>query len=153
MGLCLRTLRVAQSHAFGAGSRKHNFRLNLRNFLEVAGTVDFFARYLFLNGKRVESGLGMKKITTEEVLHLADLAGLKLNREQAEKTAVQLDMVFRHFETLNEVRTPDEISFRGGTSAGQHLRRDISGVSLSRERALGNAPERREDFFVVPRVI
>jgi aspartyl-tRNA(Asn)/glutamyl-tRNA(Gln) amidotransferase subunit C len=68
------------------------------------------------------------KITLQEVEHVARLARLALPKEEMEQMRSQLDRILGYIEKLNQL--------------------DTTGVE-----ALANAPDRREGFFQVPRII
>lgn len=93
------------------------------------------------------------KITREEVEHVAVLARLELNDEEAERITAQLDDILTYVAKLDELDT-------GGIAATTHtqdianaLREDEVSASLDREKALANAPRDNGESFVVPRVI
>jgi aspartyl-tRNA(Asn)/glutamyl-tRNA(Gln) amidotransferase subunit C len=92
------------------------------------------------------------RITSEEVDHVATLAGLGLSPEEREKMQEQLSAIIAYVETLNELDTAavppsaQIIRFENVT------RPDRIAPSLPVEAALANAPEVIDAFFAVPPV-
>ena len=93
---------------------------------------------------------GRMAITREEVLHVARLARLALSEEEVERLQGELNVIL---EAVGKVR---ELDLEGVEPTSHPL--DLVNVwgedeprpSLSREDALGNAPEEEAGFFRVP---
>lgn len=90
-------------------------------------------------------------IDRDQVLHVARLARLELSEDEVERMAGELSKILDHIEKINEL---DDL---GDAEATTHvvqlenvLRPDEPRPSLSRERALEQAPEAAEDGFRVP---
>jgi aspartyl-tRNA(Asn)/glutamyl-tRNA(Gln) amidotransferase subunit C len=92
------------------------------------------------------------KVDRELVLHIASLARIELNESEIETFTAQLGTILHYMEKLNEVEeTADSFSF---SEFLQHsLRADDTLPSLSVEEALKNAPDKRNNFYRVPRII
>ena len=93
------------------------------------------------------------KIDEKLVRHVAALARLELTDEEIARYRKQLARVFGHIEQLSEV---DIDGIRALSSAGDFtnvFRKDEERSCLSQEEALRNAPEQKDGFFIVPRVI
>ena len=92
------------------------------------------------------------RITSEEVDHVAALAGLGLSRGEREKMQEQLSAILAYVETLNELDTTavppsaQVIRFENVT------RPDVVAPSLTPTDALMNAPDAIDGFFAVPPV-
>jgi aspartyl-tRNA(Asn)/glutamyl-tRNA(Gln) amidotransferase subunit C len=93
------------------------------------------------------------KITKQEVEHVAKLARLELSEQEKEKLTDQLSNILTYVEKLNELDT-------GGVDPTAHvldirnvMRNDVAGESLTRERALANAPEKAAGHYKVPKII
>jgi aspartyl-tRNA(Asn)/glutamyl-tRNA(Gln) amidotransferase subunit C len=92
------------------------------------------------------------RITSDEVDHVATLAGLGLGPAEREKMREQLSAIIAYVETLNELDTSavppsaQVIRFENVTRPDHVVR------SLSVDAALGNAPEVIDGFFAVPPV-
>jgi aspartyl-tRNA(Asn)/glutamyl-tRNA(Gln) amidotransferase subunit C len=92
-------------------------------------------------------------ISKEQIARVAELAGLKLTLEEQQKFSRELNRIIDYMKILEKIDT-DSAETRGGMVApGPIFRDDIIGESLSRGDVLRNAPEKRDSYFVVPRVI
>lgn len=93
------------------------------------------------------------KIDIELVGRVAALASLEFERREMELFAEQFAEIVGFVEKLREVDTSgfdvDDIHGREDNV----LCEDAAAEGLSREEALRNAPERNDEFFIVPRVI
>ena len=93
------------------------------------------------------------RIDAELVDKIAALSALEFNEREKEEFAEQFTEIVGFVEQLSEVDTS------GGESDDIHnrpdnvLADDIAKHGLDREQALDNAPERDEEFFLVPKVI
>lgn len=96
---------------------------------------------------------GYNMISEKEVAHVARLARLDLDQEQVEIFAEQLNTVLEYVEMLGQVDTTDVDLSAHGLDVDNVFREDRVRSSLSREKALENAPEKSGGFFKVPRVI
>jgi len=92
-------------------------------------------------------------LSKDEVARVALLARLELTDEMAEKMAGQLGGVLDYIAKLGELDTDSVEPMSHPGSLTNVFREDEPGTSLGPDAALGNAPERHEDFFRVPRVI
>ena len=93
------------------------------------------------------------KISTEELLHVARLARLRIDPQAAEKLAGQVATILAYVDTLAQVDTegvPPTAHAIGVTNA---FREDRLHSHLPADQALANAPARELDFFLVPKVI
>ena len=93
------------------------------------------------------------KITLEEVEHVARLARLALSEEEKEQMRSQLDRILGYIEKLSQLDTSAVEPTSHVIPMTNVFRDDALVPSLPREEALGNAPDRREGFFQVPRII
>ncbi len=92
-------------------------------------------------------------ISKAEVVHVADLARLELDDAAIDRFAGQIDTVLAYVDMLKEADTQGVSPTSHAISLTNAFREDGVGSSLDREAALGNAPERDDETFVVPRVI
>jgi len=93
------------------------------------------------------------KISTQELLHVARLARLRIDPQAADKLADQVATILAYVDTLAQVDTegvPPTAHAIGVTNA---FREDQLHSHLPADQALANAPAREEDFFLVPKVI
>ncbi len=105
------------------------------------------------------------KVTEKDVLYVADLANLELTEEERARMVRDLNSILDHIDRLNRLDTAKvapmvQVSDRygdpakTGTARFEHaMRPDALGACLTREAALGNAPESDGKFFKVPKVI
>ena len=93
------------------------------------------------------------QITKEEVEKVARLARLELT--EVEKTAFtkQLSQILTHVETLKQYDTAGVEPTATVLGQVNVFRADEVRPSLSVERAMANAPESVEGYFVVPKII
>lgn len=89
-------------------------------------------------------------IERAEVLHVARLARLKLAEEEVEALRRDLSEVLSHVAKIGEVAAAEVPPTAHVALAEAHLRADEPQPSLSREVALGSAPAREGEFFLVP---
>ena len=94
------------------------------------------------------------RVGREEVEHVAELARLQLSQEEMERFSSQLSRIVTYVEVVNAV---DTTGIPGTTSMVADdvnvWREDEVRPSLSREQAVGNAPEVVDGLFRVPQVI
>lgn len=93
------------------------------------------------------------KITRKEVEHVASLARLALKEEEMEQFTVQLSDILTYVEKLNELDTKNVEPTSHALPVKNVFREDETTESIDRRKALGNAPDRTEEFFRVPKVI
>ncbi len=92
-------------------------------------------------------------ITKEEVIYVANLARLDLDREALEKFASQIDSILEYMDLLNRVDTKGVPPTSHAISMTNVFRDDTVQETINREQALANAPEKDEENFLVPKVI
>ncbi len=93
------------------------------------------------------------KVTKELVIHIAELAHLKLKEDEIEKFQKELNQILEYVENLNEIDTSNVEPLSHPLPAINVFREDNVQESIPREEALKNAPDATEEFFKVPRVI
>ena len=93
------------------------------------------------------------KITRKEVEHVAKLARLALRDDEIDTMTAQLSNILTYVEKLNELDTKNVDPTSHVLPIKNVLREDEVRKSLERDKALGNAPDRTEEFFRVPKVI
>jgi aspartyl-tRNA(Asn)/glutamyl-tRNA(Gln) amidotransferase subunit C len=85
--------------------------------------------------------------------HVANLARINLTAEEKERFAAQIGDVLTYIAQLNEVDVSGVEPTAHAFPVVNVWAADISEPGLSVEDALRNAPEKRDDMFVVPRVV
>ncbi|PTX60794.1 aspartyl/glutamyl-tRNA(Asn/Gln) amidotransferase subunit C [Melghirimyces profundicolus] len=91
-------------------------------------------------------------ISKDQVEHVAKLARLNLTEEEAKVYTEQLNDILKFAEKLNELDTEDVEPTSHVRPMANVLREDKSRPSLDREKALLNAPEKKDGMFRVPDV-
>jgi aspartyl-tRNA(Asn)/glutamyl-tRNA(Gln) amidotransferase subunit C len=95
----------------------------------------------------------MPKLTQAEVEHVALLARLRLTDEEKTRLRDDLNVILEQFEILQRLDTSDVPPTAHAITLENVYREDVSRPSLPREDVLRHAPEARDEFFVVPRVV
>jgi aspartyl-tRNA(Asn)/glutamyl-tRNA(Gln) amidotransferase subunit C len=89
-------------------------------------------------------------IDREQVLHVARLARLQLTDDEVDRMAGELSKILGHIETINELDLEGVPPTSHVVEVANALRPDEPRPSLDREVALGSAPARTEEGFLVP---
>lgn len=93
-------------------------------------------------------------IKEDKVRYLARLARIKLSDEEVKLFSHQLDDILAYVEKLNKLNIQKEtLPMSHPHPPSNPWRADEVKESLSSETALKNAPQRRGDFFQVPKII
>jgi len=92
-------------------------------------------------------------LSSEEVLHVAELARLSLRPEEVELFTRQLNDILAYVQKLEELDTTGVAPLAHVVPLVNVFREDVVRECLSLEAALKNAPAREEGSFLVPRVI
>ncbi len=95
----------------------------------------------------------MADISHKEVEHVAKLAKLDLTEVETTLFGEQLSQILTFVEQLQEVSTEGIPPTASVADQESWLREDLPREGLTQEQALSNAPEAREGFFVVPKII
>ncbi len=93
------------------------------------------------------------KISQQEVEKMAHLARLDVDDELKETLAGQLSDILDYIDTLKDVDVDGVTPVSGAAFMNNVLREDIQEPSPGPDVTLANAPERDQDFYVVPRVV
>jgi aspartyl-tRNA(Asn)/glutamyl-tRNA(Gln) amidotransferase subunit C len=92
-------------------------------------------------------------LSDDEIRKLALLARLQLTDEEVRKLGPQLDSILSFVKQLAEVDTKGIEPMTTALDVDNRWREDRLVPSLSREDALRNAPQRDEEYFLVPPVL
>ena len=95
----------------------------------------------------------MEKLTREEVLHVAELARIKLSEEEIEKYQVELKKLLNAVEKINEVKGYDDEILISCWEENTKLRKDEKGEMLNPKEVLENVPRHSGNYIAVPVVI
>ncbi len=93
------------------------------------------------------------KITKEEVLHVANLARLDVDKVLIDKFAGQIGTVLEYVDKLKAVDTKGVIPTSHAIFLTNAFRENTQREHLDRDTALANAPEKEDGNFIVPKVI
>lgn len=94
-----------------------------------------------------------EKLSREEVLHVANLARIKLKEEEIEKFQVQLKKLLNDVEKINEVKGFDDDILIAPWQNDTKMRKDESGEMLNPKEVIESAPKHAGNYIEVPVVI
>ncbi len=94
-----------------------------------------------------------EKLTREELLHVANLARIKLTEEEIEKYRVQLRKLLDDVEKINEVKGYDDDILIACWDNNTELRPATEGEMLDPKQVIENAPHHAGNYIEVPVVI
>lgn len=89
----------------------------------------------------------MEKLTREEVLHVAELARIKLSEEEIEKYQVELKKLLNDVEKINEVKGYDDEILISCWEENTKLRKDEKGEMLNPKEVLENVPRHSGNYL------
>jgi aspartyl-tRNA(Asn)/glutamyl-tRNA(Gln) amidotransferase subunit C len=95
----------------------------------------------------------MASISREEVEEIALLARLRLTDAEVERLRTELTAILGYAEALQALDTEGVEPMTHAVPLACPERPDQVAPSFSADEALGDAPQRVEDFFGVPRII
>ncbi|MFD2638063.1 Asp-tRNA(Asn)/Glu-tRNA(Gln) amidotransferase subunit GatC [Piscibacillus salipiscarius] len=95
----------------------------------------------------------MSKISKDQVKHVANLARLAINEEEAEKYSEQLSAIIDFSEQLNELDTSNVEPTTHVLDMKNVMRKDEPKEWISKEDALKNAPDKQDGQFRVPSIL
>mgnify|MGYP002037678203 FL=1 len=87
------------------------------------------------------------------VAHIAHLARLRLGEDELEALAGELSNIITWVEQLDEVDTQDVAPMASVAEMTLRWREDVVDDGAMADKVVANAPERRESFFAVPKVV
>ena len=93
------------------------------------------------------------KLTKEEVLHVAELARIKISEEEIEKYQIDLKTLLNEVEKINEVEGYDDEIMIANWHDDTVLRKDEAGEMLNPKEVLKNVPRNSGNYIEVPVVI
>ena len=93
------------------------------------------------------------KIDKNTTVKIAKLCRIKLKEEEIEEFSSQLSSILDWVEQLNEVNTEKIKPLSNVSSSDLPLREDKIITKNDSEDVLSNAPEKLENYFVVPKVV
>ena len=93
------------------------------------------------------------KIEKKEVEYVAHLARLEFQPDEMEKFTAQMNDILLYMEKLNEADTTGIAPLSSAIAITNAFREDVVRDSLNYDLAMANAPEVRENCFIVPKVV
>ncbi len=93
------------------------------------------------------------KIDKNTTLKIAKLCRIKVKEEEIDELSSQLNSILDWVEQLNEVNTDNIEPLNNVSMSKLPLREDKENTEDFSNEILSNAPEKLEDYFVVPKVI
>ncbi len=94
----------------------------------------------------------MKRISSDDVRHVARLAELEFSDGEISKITPQLDKILEHVARVSAVDTDGIPPTSHVVEMKNVFRDDTVEDSVSQEDTLKNAPEEEDDGFKVPRI-
>ena len=95
----------------------------------------------------------MSRISKEEVSKVAQLARLKLNDEQVDNHAIQIEKILDYINQLEKIDTTNVPCTTRAIEVINNFRSDDKKIYKNRDEILNLAPSREDDFFKVPKII
>ena len=95
----------------------------------------------------------MSRISREEVSKVARLARLKLNEEQIDNHAIQIEKILDYINQLEKIDTNNIPCTTRAIEVVNVVRSDVKEKYNYRDDILNLAPSREDDFFKVPKII
>nr|NJM01225.1 Asp-tRNA(Asn)/Glu-tRNA(Gln) amidotransferase subunit GatC [Desulfobacula sp.] len=93
------------------------------------------------------------KISKSEVEKIAHLARLEIEDDRKEKMVEQLGNILQYIDKLKDADVDAAKMSSKGAAKDNVLREDRPEASPGPVITLANAPDRDDDFYVVPRVV
>jgi len=97
--------------------------------------------------------VGRRALNSDVVKRIADLAQIQLSPEEEERAWSELGAIVGYVEQLNELDTSGVEPLHHVLDLRNVMREDEPRASLPLDIALMNAPARKGDYFLVPKVI
>ncbi|HEX7010688.1 MAG TPA: Asp-tRNA(Asn)/Glu-tRNA(Gln) amidotransferase subunit GatC [Phycisphaeraceae bacterium] len=94
-----------------------------------------------------------RRITQEQVRHVARLSRLHLSDAEVSQFTAQLERVLDYIAQLNELDVANVEPMAHALDLTNVLREDVEQPGLTVEAALANAPDQAPPFFKVPKVL
>ena len=95
----------------------------------------------------------MKRISSDEVKKVAELARLELNESEINQHAEQLEKILEYIKQLEKINTEDIPCTTRAIEVVNVLRKDEKKNYENSEEILDLAPSRENKFFKVPKII
>ena len=93
------------------------------------------------------------KIDKKTTIKIAKLTRLKINDNEINELSSQLSSIMDWVEQLNEVDTENVEPLNNVSMSKLPLRNDVNNKDDKSDEIMSNAPEKLENYFVVPKVV
>jgi aspartyl/glutamyl-tRNA(Asn/Gln) amidotransferase C subunit len=97
--------------------------------------------------------MDQKRITIEQVRHVARLARLELSQAEEQTLQSDLSSMLSYVDKLNQLNTDEVEPTAQVGESGTPMRDDEATNRPAPQDMLANAPSRSRNFFKVPRII
>jgi len=88
-----------------------------------------------------------------DVKYVSDLARLRLSEEESATFQSQLENIVKYVEKISEVEVEGIEPMMHGRKLVNVFREDVVRPSMPTQTALGNAPQRVGDEFLLPKIV
>ena len=95
----------------------------------------------------------MSSISAEDVLKVAKLARLNIPKEKISTYTAQLESILRYVSQLQDVDTTNVPPTTRAVEIPNVTREDSVSKTTIRDKILDQAPERKESFYSVPKIM
>ena len=95
----------------------------------------------------------MKRISSDEVKKVAQLARLELNESEIQQHAEQLEKILTYIKQLEKINTKNIPCTTRAIEVVNVLRKDLKKDFENSDELLDLAPSRENKFFKVPKII
>ena len=95
----------------------------------------------------------MKRIRSDEVKKVAQLARLELNESEIQQHAEQLEKILDYIKQLEKIKTENIPCTTRAIEVTNVLRKDEKKDYVNAEELIDLAPSRENKFFKVPKII
>ena len=92
-------------------------------------------------------------IDKDKIKHTAKLVRISLDENKIDSLSKDLSNIFKFIEKLNKANTENVKPLSSILDQSLRLREDKVNDGNIRDQILENAPNKNEDFFIVPKVI
>lgn len=92
-------------------------------------------------------------VSKEELLHIANLADIKIKDEEIEKYLNNLQDILNYTELLNSMNLDELDETIGANDSSNVFRKDEIAQFDNKEGIMANAPEKERNMFKIPKVI
>lgn len=93
------------------------------------------------------------RITAEMIRHVESLAKLQLSSEEKEQAKNNMERMLDYVDILKEIDAAEEHLDAQIRSGGNFFREDIVSNEDMQEQMMSNAPEEKDGYYKIPRVL